>query len=98
MTVIEEYKEYIEVQFCLMSLLALAFHQLRLWCRRNPCFHALLDPNFEEPSTEELKVAIVIDSMRYMTKPLTEDVLEVLFKRSNHLFQNFVKLFFLLYP
>jgi hypothetical protein len=98
MTVLKKYQLPVEVQFCFMTLLSLAFHLLRKWCRSNPCFAKLLDASFEEPSFEELCASIIQHSETYLSVKFTLDDMSFMLERSDTLFKKLTHLFFSLYP
>jgi len=98
MTVHPNHKSCKEIQFCLMMMLVLAFHQLRQWCRLNSCFSSLLDPLFEEWDTEHLKTILLQQWFLVFHQTLPRETLEVFFKRSNAFVQKIVSTLFASYP
>jgi hypothetical protein len=93
MTVIKKYQQPKEVQFCLMTLLALCFHLLRQWFRQSPAFQALLDPQFVEPSFEELQHNILEQSKLHLSVPFSTQDIFYLLERSDCLFKKLIQLF-----
>ena len=98
MTVLKHRTTPLDVQFSLLTLMSLSFFLLRKWCRSSTVFLSLLDPNFLEPTFEDLSASLIKDSADVLSIPFTDREIHLLLKRANCLFKKLVQLFIALYP